>query len=88
MRTPIRTVPPGTSLLNDTMSLKPVVAIIGATATGKTKLGVAVAKMLCGEVVGLDSLQCYRHGGVVTARPMEGEMEGVPHHMVGCMVRT
>lgn len=70
------------------MSAKPVIAILGATATGKTKLGVAVAKMVYGEVIGLDSLQCYRDGGVVTARPSEEEMEGVRHHMVGSMVRS
>ena len=59
-----------------------IVIICGPTATGKTKLGVALAKILDGEVVSADSMQIYRSMTIGTARPSEEEMEGVPHHMM------
>ena len=59
-----------------------IVIICGPTATGKTKLGVALAKALNGEVVSADSMQVYRHMAIGTARPGPEEMEGIPHHMM------
>ena len=59
-----------------------IVVICGPTATGKTKLGVALAKELGGEVVSADSMQVYRRMAIGTARPTEEEMEGIPHHMM------
>ena len=59
-----------------------LVVICGPTATGKTRLGVALAKTLGGEVVSADSMQVYRDMVIGTARPSEAEMEGVPHHML------
>jgi tRNA dimethylallyltransferase len=56
------------------------IAITGATATGKTALGIAVAKMLGAEVVSMDSRQVYRGMRIGTARPTEAERQGVPHH--------
>lgn len=56
--------------------------ITGPTATGKTALGVALAKILDGEVVGADSMQIYRGMDVGTAKPTAEEMDGVPHHMI------
>ena len=65
------------------MSDKPnLIVITGPTATGKTALGVALAKALDGEVVGADSMQIYRRMDIGTAKPMPEEMEGIPHHMV------
>lgn len=59
-----------------------VVVICGPTASGKTALGVALAKALDGEVVSADSMQVYRGMDVGTAKPTVEEMEGVPHHML------
>ncbi len=59
-----------------------VVVICGPTASGKTALGVALAKALDGEVVGADSMQLYRGMDIGTAKPTAAEMEGVPHHMI------
>ncbi len=59
-----------------------IVIICGPTATGKTRLGVALSKALDGEVVSADSMQVYRDMVIGTARPTEEEMEGVPHHML------
>lgn len=59
-----------------------VVVVCGPTASGKTALGVALAKALNGEVVGADSMQLYRGMDIGTAKPTPEEMEGVPHHMI------
>ena len=59
-----------------------VVCVVGPTASGKTKMGVAIAKRFGGEVVSVDSMQIYRRMTVGTAAPTPEEMEGVPHHMI------
>ena len=59
-----------------------VLCVVGPTATGKTKMGVALAHRFNGEVVSVDSMQLYRGMAVGTAAPTAEEMEGVPHHMV------
>lgn len=59
-----------------------IVCVVGPTASGKTKFGVAIAKLLGGEVVSVDSMQIYRGMTVGTAAPTAEEMEGVPHHMI------
>lgn len=60
-----------------------VLCIVGPTASGKTKLGVLLAKKYNGEVVSIDSMQIYRGMSIGTAAPTAAEMDGVPHHMVG-----
>lgn len=59
-----------------------LVAVVGPTASGKTKLAVALAKHYGGEVVSADSMQIYRQMAVATAKPSQEEMEGIPHHMM------
>lgn len=59
-----------------------IVVICGPTASGKTALGVALAKELGGEVVSADSMQIYRGMDVGTAKPTMAEREGVAHHML------
>lgn len=59
-----------------------VVAVVGPTAAGKTKLAVALAKALEGEVVSFDSMQIYQGMDIATAKPTPEEMEGIPHHLV------
>ena len=60
-----------------------VLCVVGPTATGKTKMGVALARRFNGEVVSVDSMQLYRGMEVGTAAPTPDETEGIPHHMVG-----
>ena len=67
------------------MAGKPVIAIVGPTGVGKTKLGIALAKALNGEVISVDSLQIYQHGGIITAKPTTKEMDGVKHHLIDYM---
>jgi tRNA dimethylallyltransferase len=59
-----------------------VIAIIGATATGKTALGVALARQLGGEIVNADSRQVYRGMDIGTAKPSREEQAAVPHHLI------
>lgn len=61
---------------------KTVVCVVGPTASGKTRLGVALAHALDGEVVSADSMQIYRRMDIGTAKPTEAEMEGISHHMI------
>ena len=59
-----------------------VLAVVGPTASGKTGLGVELAKRLDGEVVSCDSMQIYKTMDVATAKPTKEEMQGVPHHLI------
>ena len=59
-----------------------VAGVVGPTASGKTRLGVALAKRLGGEVISADSMQVYKGMTVGTAKPTKEEMEGIPHHLL------
>ena len=59
-----------------------VVAIVGPTATGKSALGVALARRLDGEVVSCDSTTVYRGFDIGTDKLPPDERRGVPHHLV------
>ena len=60
----------------------PVLAVVGPTATGKTALGVALARQFSGEVISADSMQIYRGLDVGTAKVTAEETCGIPHHGV------
>ena len=55
---------------------------MGPTASGKTPLALALARVLPVEIVSVDSAQVYRGMDVGTAKPLASEREGVPHHLV------
>lgn len=59
-----------------------VIVIAGPTASGKTALGVQLAKKINGEVISADSMQIYKDMTVGTAKPVPEEMEGIPHHLI------
>lgn len=59
------------------------ILITGPTASGKSALAVELAQMHGGEVVNADSMQVYDTLHVLTARPFEADMGGVPHHVYG-----
>ncbi|MCI1955464.1 MAG: tRNA (adenosine(37)-N6)-dimethylallyltransferase MiaA [Oscillospiraceae bacterium] len=61
----------------------PVAAVVGPTATGKTRLAAAVSLRFGGEVVSADSMQIYRGLDIGTAKPGAEERRGVPHHLIG-----
>lgn len=61
---------------------QPVFAIAGPTASGKTALGVELAKRVDGEVINFDSVQIYKEIEIATAKPSEEEKQGIPHHLI------
>lgn len=63
------------------MNPPPVVAVVGATATGKTELGEALARALGGEVVCADSRQVFRELDAGTGKPDAATRAARPHHL-------
>ncbi|HEX8737377.1 MAG TPA: tRNA (adenosine(37)-N6)-dimethylallyltransferase MiaA [Pyrinomonadaceae bacterium] len=61
---------------------KPIYAIVGSTASGKTALGVELALRVGGEIINCDSVQIYKEIQIATAKPTEEEKRGVPHHLI------
>ena len=59
-----------------------LVVVCGPTASGKTGLGVALAKRLGGEIISADSMQIYRGLDVGTAKVTPQEADGIPHHLI------
>ncbi|EGQ3609689.1 tRNA (adenosine(37)-N6)-dimethylallyltransferase MiaA [Staphylococcus pseudintermedius] len=59
-----------------------IVAIVGPTASGKTELGVALAKAIDGEVISGDSMQVYQGMDIGTAKVTPDEMDSIPHHLI------
>ena len=59
------------------------ILITGPTASGKSALALELAKRHGGQVINADSMQVYDTLRVLTARPSEAEMAGVPHHLYG-----
>jgi tRNA dimethylallyltransferase len=59
-----------------------LVAIVGPTATGKSALGIALAKRFGGEVVSCDSTAVYRRFDIGTDKVPGSARQGIPHHMV------
>lgn len=62
--------------------MEKVIVICGPTASGKTGLGIELAKRINGEVVSADSMQIYKDMTIGTAKPTVGEMNGVVHHLI------
>ena len=61
---------------------KPVIAIVGPTASGKSTLGIEVALALGGEIINCDSVQVYQGIEIATAKVPPEERRGVPHHLI------
>jgi tRNA dimethylallyltransferase len=62
--------------------LRPVIAVVGPTAVGKSELSLSLARTLDGEVVNADSMQLYQGMDIGTAKLSETERAGVPHHLL------
>lgn len=65
-----------------------VVAVVGPTASGKTKLSVEIAKHLNGEIISADSMQIYKGMDIATAKPTTCEMQNIPHRLMGFLDTT
>ncbi|MGN1412105.1 MAG: tRNA (adenosine(37)-N6)-dimethylallyltransferase MiaA [Oscillospiraceae bacterium] len=66
----------------------PIIVVAGPTASGKTALGIQLAKRYNGEVVSADSMQIYKGMDIATAKPTIDEMQGIPHHLIGFLNRN
>jgi tRNA dimethylallyltransferase len=62
--------------------VKPLIAIVGPTAVGKTRISIALANRLGGEIVSADSRLVYRGMDIGTAKPTATERDVVPHHLI------
>ena len=67
---------------------KPLIVLTGPTAVGKTKLSIALAKAVNGEIISADSMQVYRYMDVGSAKITPDEMDGVPHHLLDVLDPT
>jgi tRNA dimethylallyltransferase len=76
----------------------PLLAIMGPTAVGKSRLAIALAERLNGEIISVDSALIYRGMNIGTAKPDLAERRGIPHHLIdirdpaesystGCFIR-
>lgn len=61
---------------------KKIIVVAGATASGKTALGIALAQAVNGEIISADSMQVYKGMPIATAAPTAEEQQAVPHHLV------
>src|SRR5215813_14654781 len=73
---------PDQSASDGSSGLKPLVAVVGPTGSGKSELALAVAAHFQGEIINCDSLQVYRHFDIGTAKLPESERRGIPHHLI------
>lgn len=59
-----------------------IIAIVGATASGKTAFSIELAKKIDGEIISADSRLVYKGFDIGTAKPTVEEMDGIPHHLI------
>lgn len=65
-----------------------VIAVVGATASGKTDYAINLAKKIDGEIISADSRLVYKDMNIGTAKPTDCEMQGVPHYMINVVEPT
>lgn len=70
------------------MEIIKILAVVGATASGKTALAVELAKEYNGEVISCDSMQIYKYMDIATAKPSKEEMQGIKHHLMDFLEPT
>jgi tRNA dimethylallyltransferase len=61
---------------------KPLIVILGPTASGKTGLSIALAKKYNGEIISVDSRQVYKYMDIGTAKITKEEMQGIKHYLI------
>ena len=59
-----------------------IIAVVGPTGVGKTKMSIALAKKYNAEIISCDSMQIYKRMDIGTAKVTEVEKEGIIHHMI------
>lgn len=66
----------------NTKQKRPLIILTGPTAVGKTKLSIALAQAINGEIISADSMQVYKGMDVGTAKITPEEMQGIPHYLI------
>lgn len=64
------------------MVAKPLLVIVGPTASGKSALAMDLAERLNGELICADSRTVYKGMNIGTAKPSEEERRSIPHHLL------
>ncbi|KAK0260438.1 tRNA dimethylallyltransferase, mitochondrial [Friedmanniomyces endolithicus] len=64
---------------------EPLIAIIGATGTGKSQLAVELATRFNGEIINGDAMQMYAGLPIITNKTTIKAQKGIPHHLLGCI---
>lgn len=72
-------------LMQRATSKHPLITIVGATGTGKSKLAVSLAERFNGEIINADSLQMYEGLHIATNKISLAEQKNVPHHLLNCI---
>lgn len=62
---------------------KPLIVILGPTASGKTALSLQIAHQFKGEIISTDSRQIYKEMEIATDAILPEQQEGIPHHLIG-----
>jgi tRNA dimethylallyltransferase len=63
----------------------PIIAVMGATGTGKSQLAVDLATRFNGEIINCDAVQMYKGLPIITNKITDEERKGIPHHLLGCI---
>lgn len=61
---------------------KKIIVVAGPTASGKTSLGIEIARAVNGEIISADSMQVYKNMPIATACPTDEEKEKAVHHLI------
>jgi len=72
----------GGSPLGHSNMRKPIVVILGPTASGKTEVGSSLAREVNGEIISADSMQVYKYLNIGTAKPLRKIRQVIPHHLI------
>ncbi|EAW08615.1 tRNA dimethylallyltransferase [Aspergillus clavatus NRRL 1] len=65
--------------------MEPLIAVVGATGTGKSQLAVDLASRFNGEIINGDAMQLYRGLPIITNQIPIEERNGIPHHLISCI---
>ena len=70
-------------MLRSNKDLKKIILIAGPTASGKSKIAIALAKKINGEIINADSMQVYKQLKILSARPNQKKYQKIKHHLYG-----
>ncbi len=61
---------------------KPIIVLLGPTASGKTEVGLSLAREVNAEIISADSMQVYKYLNIGTAKPPRKIRQIIPHHLI------